>query len=88
MLTEEREHYWNLAEAMVGRRFNGSVEMAGLGSGSFGLSNNVRQNKSYVHVKLTDSAFRAIEDYLRIKVSRAQVRRTMRDKGEKESNLE
>lgn len=47
----------------------GSIRMAGLGCGSFGLSNNVTQNKSYVHVKLTDSAFRAIEDYLRIKVS-------------------
>ncbi|XP_071550671.1 RNA polymerase II elongation factor ELL2 isoform X2 [Panulirus ornatus] len=41
--------------------------MAGLGCGSFGLSNNVTQNKSYIHVKLTDSAFRAIEEYLRIK---------------------
>nr|XP_045614848.1 RNA polymerase II elongation factor Ell-like isoform X2 [Procambarus clarkii] len=41
--------------------------MAGLGCGSFGLSNNVTQNKSYIHVKLTDSAFRAIEDYIRIK---------------------
>lgn len=54
---------------MVGGRFNGSVDMAGLGCGRFGLSNNVTQNKSYIHVKLTDSAFRAIEEYLRIKVS-------------------
>lgn len=46
-----------------------SVDMAGLGSGSFGLANNVTQNKSYMHMKLTDSAFKSIEEYLRIKVS-------------------
>ena len=46
-----------------------SVNMAGLGSGSFGLANNVTQNKSYMHMKLTDSAFKSIEEYLRIKVS-------------------
>ncbi|XP_064102201.1 RNA polymerase II elongation factor Ell-like [Macrobrachium nipponense] len=45
--------------------------MAGLGCGSYELSNNITQSKSYLHVKLTDSAFNAIEDYLRIKNSAA-----------------
>ncbi|XP_045131756.1 RNA polymerase II elongation factor ELL-like isoform X2 [Portunus trituberculatus] len=45
--------------------------MAGLGSGSFGLANNVTQNKSYMHMKLTDSAFKSIEEYLRIKQNSA-----------------
>merc|ERR1711970_1450341 len=43
----------------------GSLEMAGLGCGSFGLSKNVKDNKSYIHVKLTDSAFKAIEEYIK-----------------------
>lgn len=56
-------------QAGVRGRPSGSVDMAGLGSGSFGLANNVTQNKSYMHMKLTDSAFKSIEEYLRIKVS-------------------
>merc|ERR1711874_546742 len=43
----------------------GSLEMAGLGGGGFGLSKNVKDNKSYIHVKLTDSAFKAIEEYIK-----------------------
>ena len=36
--------------------------MAGLKCGSFGLSKNVKENKSYIHVKLTDCAIKAIDE--------------------------
>ena len=39
--------------------------MAGLQCGTFGLSKNVKENKSYVHVKLTDTALKAIEEYIK-----------------------
>jgi RNA polymerase II elongation factor ELL len=45
--------------------------MAGLVEGvQYGLSSqgNFHENKSLIFVKLTDSAYRAIEDYLRNKV--------------------
>lgn len=68
--------------------FNGSVNMAGLRSGSFGLCANVNQNKSYVHLKLTDSAFRAFEDYTKIKV-RQSTRKESREREKRgESGME
>ena len=39
--------------------------MASLGIGSFPLSKKDKENKSYIHVKLTDSAYKAIEDYIK-----------------------
>ena len=41
--------------------------MANLGCKTFGLSNNPKENKSYIHVKLTDSAFKAIDEYIKSK---------------------
>ena len=38
--------------------------MSGLECGTFGLSKKLKENKSYVHVKLTDTALKAIEEYL------------------------
>lgn len=43
--------------------------MAGLGCGSYRFSNSVNNNKAYVYVKLTESAHKALEEYLKIRVS-------------------
>ena len=42
-----------------------TFNMAGIQCGSFGLTTNVEGNKSYIHVKLTDSAFKAIDEYIK-----------------------
>ena len=43
--------------------------MAGLGCGSYKISNNVNIKKSYCYVKLTESAHKALEEYLKQGVS-------------------
>ena len=54
----------------AGSHFFFSFRMAVLADGvQYGLSSGLSsENKSLVFVKLTDSSFKAIEEYLRIKV--------------------
>ena len=41
--------------------------MASIQCGTFGPTTKVEVNKSYIHVKLTDSAFKAIDEYIKSK---------------------
>ena len=60
---------WSLKACILANCYGISLAMAGLCSGSFSLTNNVCNTKSYYFVKLTDSAYTAIDGYLKIRVS-------------------
>lgn len=65
-------HLTRPTSAVVFRCERTELEMATLVAGvQYGLSShsNFHENKSLIFVKLTDSAYRAIEDYLRNRVS-------------------
>lgn len=63
------EKYWNFNFRELSEKSASSSAMAGLGCGSYRFSNSVNNNKAYVYVKLTESAHKALEEYLKIRVS-------------------